>query len=131
MASFAPTRYQVVLNLDPVTGEWNERYEYWSETQWTPLSTPGMFVRGDQTALSADGQIAFLDCHVLPGTTTVLPFGEWQMQTVGKVQPAITIEEHSPSGTTVRDVILDTKDDVYQFAVTAGTQRVCTCPVLK
>lgn len=124
MTSVAPARFRVVLTEDPATQELVERQEYWPETQWTPTSALGVFFCGDQTALSADGTVTFLDCHVLPGTTTVYPFGDWTSEHVGSVGRALTVDAHSSTGTQVLSVELEEVDGRLQFAVPEGTARV-------
>lgn len=81
MASVAPTRFATELT------DGAERAVYW-ETAWVPTSAPGLWVAGDQTLLSAAGEVTFLDCHVLPGATHVAPFGEWTAAETGSVAAA-------------------------------------------
>lgn len=126
MTSVAPARFRVVLTEDPATKELVERQEFWPETQWTPTSALGVFFKGDQTALSADGTVTFLDCHVLPGTSTVYPFGDWTSEHVGSVGRTLTVDAHGPSGTQVLSVVLEEVDGRLHFAVPAGTVRVCS-----
>ena len=126
MTSVAPARFRVVLTEDPDTHELVERQEYWPETQWTPTATPGVYLRGDQTVLSQDGAITFLDCHVLPGSTQILPFGEWSTDHVGAVQTVFEVEEHSAQGTVRRTLHVMPVGGVYAFECTPGTQRVCS-----
>jgi len=125
MTSVAPARFRVVLTQDPDTQELTERQEYWPETLWTPISALGVYLRGDQTVLSADGVITFLDCHVLLGSTHVFPFGEWTTDHVGVVAPTLEVEEHSPQGTVRRAVQLADEGGMYAFQVAPDTQRVC------
>ena len=125
MTSVAPARFRVVLTEDPTTNELTEHRVFWPETLWTPTATPGVYLRGDQTVLSADGAITFLDCHVLPGGTHVLPFGEWTTDHVGVVAPTLDVEEHGPQGTVRRAVPLVSDGGVYVFEVAPTTQRVC------
>lgn len=101
-----------------------ERQVYWPETMWTPVTVPGVYVRGDQTVLSADGAITFLDVHVVPGSTRVFPFGEWSDAHVGAVQTSLAVEEHGPEGAVPRTVQLVLDGGMYGFDVTPGTERV-------
>jgi len=127
MASVAPSRFRTDLTLDPTTNALIERRVYWSETQWIPASTPGMYIHGDQTILAGTGKVTFIDCHVLPGSIYVYPFGEWDAATVGETTRGLTIEEHHPERTALRTVALDVDDrGRYRFPVTYGTRRVCT-----
>lgn len=126
MTSVAPARFRVVLTEDPATQELVERQEYWPETQWTPTSALGVFFKGDQTALSADGTVTFLDCHVLPGTSTVYPFGDWTSDHIGAVAPTIQVDEHTEDGTRSVMVALVSSDGYYRFPVGAGVFRVTT-----
>lgn len=126
MTSVAPARFRVVLTPDPDTNELIERQEYWPTTDWTPTSTLGLYFRGDQTSLSADGTVTFLDCHVLPGTSTVYPFGDWTSEHVGAVGRTLTVDAHRPEGTHVLTVELEDVDGRLRFTVPSGTTRVCS-----
>jgi hypothetical protein len=130
MTSVAPTRYHVALTFDEWRQEWVEHRQYWDETKWTPTSQRGIYFHGDQTALTAAGDITFLDCHIFPGAAVVFPFGEWGVDTVGTVHPVVEIEEHSTGGVNIRLATLVVRDGIYQLDITPGTRRVCTTPKL-
>lgn len=130
MTSIAPTRFRVVLTQNPDTQALVERREYWPETQWMPTSALGVYVHGDQTVLAADGSVTFLDCHVLPSSTTVYPFGEWAAAQVDPViTTALTVEVHTREGSHVETVGLRLEGNVYCCSVPPGTVRVTSVPV--
>jgi hypothetical protein len=130
MASVAPSRFCTNLEFDPATSALIEKRVYWPETHWIPASVLGTYVTGDQTTVAATGAITFLDCHVLPGSAYVYPFGDWSVDTVGGVATTVEFEEHSADGTrSVIAVVAPNAQGVYYFPVTAGTRRVCTAPV--
>jgi hypothetical protein len=119
MASLAPTRFATQLADDGT-----ERLDYW-ETTWVPASVPGLAFQGDQTVLSADGVITFIDCHVLPGAHRVYPFGDWPASAVEPVSLRAVAEEHGPSGTVLSTHVLvpDEQNRLF-FTVHEGTERV-------
>lgn len=121
MASLAPTRFATQLDADG-----SEHLVYW-ETTWVPTSMPGMYVQGDQTVLSADGTVRFLDCHLLPGSRRVYPFGDWPEGSVAPVCAEVAVEEHGTGGAQGRVVTLghDAEGRLY-FEATEGTARVVT-----
>jgi hypothetical protein len=130
MASIAPSRFHVVLDIDPTSQELVERQVYWSETSWTPMSAHSLYVVGDKTVLSNDGKITFLDCHVIPGCNHVYPFGEWTVDRIGELTiTSVNVEEHSRNGTQSRTVDISLDSGCYVFPVTPGTERVCLSPM--
>ncbi len=123
MTSVAPSRFQTILHDDGT-----ESSMYWESTEWVPQSAPGLWVYGDQTVLSSKGAIVFIDCHVLPGSQVVYPFGEWKL--TDPILHSLVVDQHSAQGVHSGPVLLrETSDGLYIFSVVEGTYRVVSCPV--